>query len=88
MPYRLLDYQWDRPKLASYKSLLDYLREQYVFGIERGETGQFCISELCDRYYSVDFTAEQLMALAAEISALAIEVGTSGPRADTEHTQQ
>jgi hypothetical protein len=52
-------------------NLLKKLESKKVFSINKQKNGQFLIEEGCDTYYSVEFTAEELIELAKEIEQLA-----------------
>jgi hypothetical protein len=58
-------------KLREFESLLEYLEDQQVFYINTNDGKTFGVCEMCDQYYSVEFTSEQLLILAEEIRALA-----------------
>lgn len=58
-------------KSIEYTTVLEAVRDCYVFSTERQENGLFRMEELCEGHYHVVLTKEQLITLGQELIDLA-----------------
>lgn len=74
-----------------FPSILAALEEERVFNIARTKGGDFEIEEMCDEYFRIALTKDQLVGLAEEIKAFAMSeqfCGNCGHPADNLKTYE
>lgn len=52
------------------EKILDRLKEDRIFGIDKNDDGTFTLTELCDEYFDTKLTPAELMQLTVEIRQL------------------
>lgn len=54
-------------------SILKILEDNNVFGILNNADGTFKVFEMCDQYFDLELTANEMMELSREIMDMAVE---------------